>query len=158
VGGTPDGAVDREDSLAAATQWLDRLESSHRLDRADLRRDYGQHDFPMGWRLPVRFGDDVRRIDVLLPTAFPSSLSRIALVDRPAFGTWPHIEEDGLLCLPARLPSQASAVDDIRVALADATALIEDSHARTGTQRPPAIDRFSQSFHRGDHPARSLSG
>jgi hypothetical protein len=51
----------------------------------------------VGWRLP--FDDGTRRLDVIIPDGFQSSPARIALVDRPPFMTWPHVEEDGVLCL-----------------------------------------------------------
>jgi molybdopterin/thiamine biosynthesis adenylyltransferase len=43
----------------------------------------------------------VRRLRVLVDERFPFSLPHFFLVDRPEFLTWPHIEEDGRLCLKA---------------------------------------------------------
>lgn len=68
------------------------------LSEADLA-SYPGRSFSAGWRLPVACGDHQRRFDVLLPGGFPWQTPRIALVDRPSFLTWPHIERDGLLCL-----------------------------------------------------------
>lgn len=53
----------------------------------------------MGWRFPIQFSDLQRRVDILIPESFPFSPARIALVDRPDFLTWPHVERDGVLCL-----------------------------------------------------------
>ncbi len=55
--------------------------------------------FAAGWRITVPFDDEDRRFDVLVARTFPYAPPRIALVDRPDFLTWPHIEKDGLLCL-----------------------------------------------------------
>jgi hypothetical protein len=52
-----------------------------------------------GWRLAIEFPDAVHRMDILLPQAFPWKPPRFALVDRPPFLTWPHVEKDGVLCL-----------------------------------------------------------
>src|SRR4029077_7433494 len=53
----------------------------------------------VGWRIPVAFSDGTRRLDVLASRNFPFSPPRIALVDRPDFLTWAHVEENGLLFL-----------------------------------------------------------
>lgn len=79
--------------------------------------------------MPVQFDDRARHLDILLPTIFPSDLTRVALVERPAFGEWPHVEDDGLLCLPSRLPNEHRPIDDVEIAIADAVALVEDSAA-----------------------------
>jgi hypothetical protein len=60
---------------------------------------YKARGFLRGWRLAITFPDAVRRIDILLTPAFPWKPPRFALVDRPPFLTWPHVEKDGLLCL-----------------------------------------------------------
>ena len=128
---TPEGAAAEErDDLRSTREWLETLTSSRRLDRSELLRHYGQYRFEMGWRVSVEFTDRIREMDVLLPHTFPSDISRIALVSRPNFGTWPHIEEDGLLCLPDRTPVAAGdPVVDVKAALGAAVALVEDSIA-----------------------------
>jgi molybdopterin/thiamine biosynthesis adenylyltransferase len=120
--------VSQEEAIVAAAEWLEARGGS-RLDRSVLRRLYGGHQFDSGWRLPVQFAQDLRRLDVLLPTAFPLDLARIALVDRPSFGSWPHIEADGLLCLPRRVTDDSRPIDDLQVALSDAASLVEDASA-----------------------------
>lgn len=68
------------------------------LSAIELRHYKGRHA-AAGWRLPIRLEDGVRRFDLLLPQGFPWEPVRVALVDRPAFLTWPHVEKDGVLCL-----------------------------------------------------------
>lgn len=51
------------------------------------------------WHLPIQIDDEMHRFDLLLPQGFPWEPVRVALVDRPPFLTWPHVEEDGVLCL-----------------------------------------------------------
>lgn len=55
-----------------------------------------------GWRLEITFPDQSRRLDVMAGPNFPRDPVMIALVDRPPFLVWPHVEKDGVLCL---LPS-----------------------------------------------------
>jgi len=64
---------------------------------------YSERGFAAGWRMPVKFTDGIRHIELLLPIGFPWQPPRIALVDRPPFLTWPHIERDGLLCLASNM-------------------------------------------------------
>ncbi|SEE66214.1 E2 family protein B [Rhizobiales bacterium GAS188] len=91
---------DRFSTAAAKVEgWLHRLGGSPEplsgLDRAG----YPGRGFAAGWRLAIQFSDRRRRLDVLLPAGFPWMPPRIALVDRPPFLTWPHVERDGVLCL-----------------------------------------------------------
>ena len=67
---------------------------------ADERASYLPRPFAAGWRIPVTFDNgEVRQLDLLLPPGVPWQAPRVALVDRPAFLTWPHVEKDGLICL-----------------------------------------------------------
>jgi len=96
-----------------------------------------------GWRLDVAFRDGVRRLDVVVDRDFPFALPLVILVDRPPPLTWPHIEEDGKLCL---LPgaAESSPHDPVGVAqhvLGHASTLIEACIA--GTNR----DDFRTEFH-----------
>lgn len=62
--------------------------------------DYPTRQFTGGWRLPIKFSDGaVRRIDLLITRLFPIVAPRTALVDHPPKLTWPHVEDDGILCL-----------------------------------------------------------
>ena len=71
-----------------------------KLDSGTVNRIYGCRAFVDGWRIPVDFDDDSRRnVDILVSRWFPRTPPRAALVDRPEYLTWPHIERDGVLCL-----------------------------------------------------------
>ncbi|MEQ1864441.1 MAG: ThiF family adenylyltransferase [Micropepsaceae bacterium] len=82
------------DNVAA---WLANLCQAEALSARDLTA-YPKRSFIAGWRLSFQFSDRVLRRDLLLPSAFPWQLPRVALVDRPPFLTWPHVEHDGVLC------------------------------------------------------------
>ena len=66
---------------------------------------------------------------MLVDEDFPISPARIAIVDRPAFLTWPHVERDGVLCLLTANASVSPSrpVDVVSVLLRDAVQLIERS-------------------------------
>ncbi|MER9920876.1 MULTISPECIES: ThiF family adenylyltransferase [unclassified Mesorhizobium] len=86
-----------------------------RLDARQLA-SYGGR-FPIGWRFDCDFFDRRRRLDVLVTAAFPFAPARIALVDRPSFLTWPHVERDGVLCL---VPDHATfPIDDPYAGIAE---------------------------------------
>ncbi|WP_229191646.1 ThiF family adenylyltransferase [Bradyrhizobium brasilense] len=97
-----------------------------RLSKADLAR-YREHAPEIGWRFEYPFSDRARRLDVFVTAGFPFVPARVALVDRPPFLTWPHVEKDGVLCL---VPHHATfSVDDpyagVSVLLDMAGSLIE---------------------------------
>ncbi|RWJ00051.1 ThiF family adenylyltransferase [Mesorhizobium sp.] len=96
-------SFDLEAMRVAATrsvgEWLDGLPGGAvRLTDPNLA-GYAPRAFVAGWRMTVGFSDRARRVDLLLPSDFPWRAPRVALVDRPPFLTWPHVEQDGVLCL-----------------------------------------------------------
>ena len=85
-------------------------QAPERLDSQAIASCYPRHPYVAGWRVSVTFTDgNMRRIDVVATTGFPSIPVRTALVDRPPFMTWPHVESDGILCL---LPNMAECDPD----------------------------------------------
>jgi len=84
-------AVEQRFSAVEGTEW-------RRLERRDLLR-YEGRKFEGGWRLSLQFSDGIKHLDVLITRWFPSISARIALVEHPPRLTWPHVEDDGVLCL-----------------------------------------------------------
>lgn len=98
-----DSALEMQFAAAVSVverQWRRLLVSYERLTPKQLMA-YQHHAAALGWRIPLQFADQTRRVDVLVARGFPSAPARIALVDRPNFLTWPHVEKDGVLCLLA---------------------------------------------------------
>ena len=89
----------REQALADTSAWVGNLPGPSRLLSSAELASYVGRGFVAGWRLQVVFPDRQRLLDILVEQRFPRAPARIALVDAPAFLTWPHIERDGLLCL-----------------------------------------------------------
>ena len=136
-------ALDFASAVQAVSEWLEGLPGSVRRLSARELSAYDHHrGFNTGWRLQVSFDDGARHIDILIDDWFPHSAPRIALVDRPEFLTWPHIERDGVLCL---LPSTASCdptapVGVVQHVLDSACQLVQESIAGSNA------DDFRQEF------------
>lgn len=88
----------RELAAAAVGDWITAYPIVRPLAAGELR-EYDSRKPSGGWRLEVQFPDRMRRLDLLLPDGFPRRPPQVALVDRPKFMTWPHVDEDGVLCL-----------------------------------------------------------
>ena len=121
----------RAAAKAELEEWLSTVSPEARsLTPAELALYSKRHPIA-GWRLVVDFEDCSRRLDILIDGRFPWAPPRIALLDRPRFLVWPHVEKDGALCIlsdtasiKVRRPSLVAAY-----LLADACRLIEDSVA-----------------------------
>lgn len=97
-----EGMVGHEHAIREVTQCLREHTGgvATRLEQGAIEATYRKRNFAEGWRIPVAFSDDkTRNIDLLVSAFFPRSAPRAALVDRPEYLTWPHIEHDGVLCL-----------------------------------------------------------
>ncbi len=118
-------------AIGAVETWLNGLPGTTRGLRPNELRSYSDRRFTGGWRLEVIFPDDPRRLDLLIDDRFPREALRVALVDRPEFLTWPHIERDGVLCLlpPGAGVSVANPVEVAKNVIGEACKLIEDSTA-----------------------------
>jgi hypothetical protein len=95
-----DSVLDRHcaEATAALSSYIETLPSARELLVHELGI-YPDRNFICGWRLTPEFSDKPRRLDVLVGINFPFEALRFALVDRPDFLTWPHVERDGVLCL-----------------------------------------------------------
>lgn len=113
-----------------------------------------------GWRIQVEFSDRGRRLDLFVDDNFPRSPPRLALVDRPPFLAWAHVENDGVLCLlhgAASLDPYAP-IAVLRVLLGEACELIEDLIAgrRKGDFQEEFLSYWDWSKTSGALPVYSL--
>ena len=117
----------RARALADLVAWVSTLSASARpLNPGELVHYVGR-GVTDGWRLEVAFSDRIRRLDLLIDGSFPHSPPRLALVDRPDFLVWPHLERDGVLCaLPGLAEVSAWRPTDVAAhVLGEACGLIE---------------------------------
>lgn len=85
-------------AIQEADTFLTRNCSATRLSK-DQVQSYSSRSLQAGWQASVDTGASIRRVDICVDPLFPFSPPHFFLVDRPNFLTWPHVEEDGRLCL-----------------------------------------------------------
>lgn len=98
------------------------------LTTAELRA-YRLRRAAAGFRIRLVSEDALeRRLDVLVREGDPLAIPLIALVDRPPPLAWPHVEQDGVLCLTSE--NDAIALDNyngvVTKLLGEAAQLIDD--------------------------------
>ena len=79
-------------------KWLETNTGARPLEEAELQR-YGTKGARCGWRLDVEICDHPTALDLVIDSRFPRSRPRVALAEPPAFPSYPHVEEDGRLCI-----------------------------------------------------------
>jgi sulfur-carrier protein adenylyltransferase/sulfurtransferase len=89
----------REEGILRADSFLQADCGAHRLSDGEVQSIEGR-SIIAGWQITIQTPVSTRRINICVDAQFPFSLPHFFLVDRPPYLTWPHIEEDGLLCLP----------------------------------------------------------
>ena len=97
-----DSVLDRHraEVTAVLSSYIETLPAARELLARELRVYVTEPaTLPSAGESLSEFSDKPRRLDVLVGTDFPFEAVRFALVDRPEFLTWPHVERDGLLCL-----------------------------------------------------------
>jgi molybdopterin/thiamine biosynthesis adenylyltransferase len=77
---------------------------------AEFLAKYAHRQVHCGWQVSVAFQDAPRRLNILLPKDAPFRAPLVALAEPPPKLTWPHVEDDGVLCL---LPA-STAIDYTR--------------------------------------------
>jgi sulfur-carrier protein adenylyltransferase/sulfurtransferase len=132
----------RARAISAVETWIASLPGTKRPLAAHELAKYASR-FVQGWRFDVGFEDRTRRLDLLLDSEYPRSEARLAIVDRPEFLTWPHVEEDGLLCLlPATgTVSTASELAAVQGLFRDAVDLVQD--CASGVNQQDLRDEFT---------------
>jgi hypothetical protein len=108
---------------AVERRWRLLGEPATRLT-AQQMSPYRGIDPALGWRVSVELTGGPRRFDILATRNFPYSAPRIALVDRPDFLDWAHVEKNGLLCLlpehsTLSIDRPADVVEDLLVMALD---------------------------------------
>lgn len=119
----------RDEALTKVDWWLTAtFPGAVRLGRLAASA-YRKRGFSDGWRVPLAFETGERRVDLLTGDGFPFEPPGVALVDRPPYLSWPHVEADGVLCLLTNQDNVriGKPVDTVKRLLADAVTLVETS-------------------------------
>jgi hypothetical protein len=88
----------REEGILRADSFLQAECGAHRLSDEEVQ-SVEHRSLIAGWQITIQTPASTRRINICVDDQFPFSLPHFFLVDKPPFLTWPHIEDDGLLCL-----------------------------------------------------------
>lgn len=78
--------------------WLTANTGARPLTEGELLR-YKANDARCGWRLVVLVLEQAVGLDLVVDARFPRSRPRVALAEPPTFPSYPHVEEDGRLCV-----------------------------------------------------------
>lgn len=83
---------------------LDRAGAVNRLDRwltgtLGATRLPPREGFPERWRIGAAVSGKPINLVIGLSHEYPRALPRVAVIDAPPFGTWPHVERDGTVCV-----------------------------------------------------------
>lgn len=106
------------------SKWLrDNLGHVQSLQEEELI-PYGVRKFISGWEVQIPKGNENIILHVLVDSGFPYSPIRIAYKNQNVYIVWPHVENEGLLCLPKVSPPSAGLQHAIATSLADALHLI----------------------------------
>lgn len=90
----------RQEGICKLDSFLTQVCNARRLPPEEVGA-YKGRSLTSGWEFHIETVLMTRRLQILLDQRFPFSLPHFFLIDRPEFLTWPHIEEDGRLCLQA---------------------------------------------------------
>lgn len=114
------------------TDVISRMQGARHLTAVELAA-HGAH-FKVGWELPALLSSSRHQLRLLLPDRFPFARPRIAIYPIEPVLTWPHLEENGLLCLagdnaPHSPEKPTAEVVDV---LGRSRTLVDDSLAGKG--------------------------
>ena len=101
-------------ALAELGASLKQLFGSEFISEPILQSTYPKRSFIAGWRIPTDCQGTV--LELLIDRGYPFSQPRIGLGSAAKFLVWPHVEEDGVLCLPTANVTH-DAIERARTAL-----------------------------------------
>lgn len=105
----------------AVAAWL--RQTAHGVTAIAAAKRYPSRSVRAGWSLTIDVDGVTHGFDLLLPVDFPYDRVRVAATDPNVFLTWPHVEDDNIICLPPFVISAAEPVANAKDALAAAVGL-----------------------------------
>jgi molybdopterin/thiamine biosynthesis adenylyltransferase len=88
----------RAEAAFTLGEWLTANVAARPLTTKELSV-YRDRAFVAGWRLPPVIDANGFELEVLIDASFPHSLATVAVATPLPFPSFPHVEEDGVLCL-----------------------------------------------------------
>lgn len=122
------------------------------LNETELKK-YRLREIKRGWQISVNFGDQIIALNILVPRNFPWRSARVALANLEKTLIWPHVEDDGMLCIYSSIDefSVENPIATLQRTLSDAAVLIDRCIA--GINRDDFKDEFQPYWSR-----RALDG
>ncbi len=138
----------REEGISKANSFLLQECGAIRLPDSEVQSVEGRN-LVAGWQVVVQTPAALHRVNVCVDHQFPFSLPHFFLLDGPPLLTWPHVEEDGLLCLLSRsaVAKFQQPADVIGELLRDAYRLICD--CESGANQTDFRTEFYSYWNRG---------
>ena len=118
-----------EEAVAAITERLAREFGARVMSDEELE-PFKRHKPVAGMALAVRFSTgETLDLALIVSREVPFSLPRLFVIDGPPVGTWPHLEENGYLCVyPEGTSFSSHRPADVAAALVkDGVTLLEQS-------------------------------
>ena len=126
-----------QSAIAEIARWVSTLPRAQLLQAEQLKQ-FGRGHWHSGWSIPINDGGS---LVLLLDEAFPYSVPRLVLIDRPDLLAGPHVEADGFLCLtgPTARVDSLNPVSVIEHSYQEALALLSQN-GQGGNQNDFDID------------------
>ncbi len=110
------------------TEILRPLQATE-IDSAIIAHQFGAKAFVRGWRFDVATDVGDFGLNLLIKASFPITPTGIALENFPPPLTYPHIEDDGLLCLAVDTDSLYAPVQSARKCIQDSIRLVVEGYS-----------------------------
>ncbi|WP_340676198.1 ThiF family adenylyltransferase [Paraperlucidibaca sp.] len=154
------GSVSEFDSSKAILwRWLnEHIHIKLNLNDAELR-SYKERSFVSGWEIEIEDDGKRLRLHVLIDGQYPYSPIRIAYKSEDGYLKWPHIEPQGLLCLPSRPVPLVGVEEAIHRAIVDSLDLLRSCQNQEFIKRElrrEFISYWQRSANKSSPPVRSL--
>ncbi|PZM82124.1 MAG: hypothetical protein DKM50_04315 [Candidatus Margulisiibacteriota bacterium] len=133
-------SVNIENIILSIQQWLLTTYNAKELTTDEIIKFSKTYKY--GWKFDILIGEYKYNLALLIDQEFPFSIPRIAITNHDLFLRWPHIEENGLVCLtePNISIRHDSHVELIQELIERLIALINESVL--GTNQEDFIDEF----------------
>ncbi|HEX8286827.1 MAG TPA: ThiF family adenylyltransferase [Pyrinomonadaceae bacterium] len=101
------------------------------LTTDDLENKYGSKNVVKGWNFDLLTSRGLVSFNFLIKSTFPLEAPLIALNVPPKPLTFPHIEDDGILCLPRVVDCITRPVETVKKLISDSLNLLEDGFTKS---------------------------
>lgn len=120
-----DSGSEFDRAKAKLGRCLRSMTHAKRALTVDYLKSYTGRYFAAGWMMEVEHKELLIKFDVLIDAQFPYSPIRVAYKSQDVYLKWPHVEQEGVLCLPHEAVASAGVEEAISATINDAINLVE---------------------------------